>query len=85
MNRSLLRILFVVAVLSLLALPAAAADYPGCKECASYCFSDGSCATICVDKGDEGWGWEYCEFRQFRLTQICRGAGWGCYYMDVQG
>jgi hypothetical protein len=83
MNR--LRVLLGVSVLALLAFPAAAADYPGCKECVSQCFSDSSCTTICDDKRTEGWGWEYCEFRQFQRAQICRGAGVTCYYLEVNG
>lgn len=79
-----MRFFFLVIVLSILALPAAA-QYPGCKECKSDCFGDGSCATICADKLEEGWGWETCEFRQYRLAQICRGAGVTCYYLEVEG
>jgi len=84
MNRTVLRLLFFVVILIILAMPASA-QYPGCKECKSDCFSDGSCTVICADKQDEGWGWETCEFRQYRLTQICRGAGTACYYLEVQG
>lgn len=84
MNRSFLRIFFVVVVLSILAVPASA-QYPGCKECGSDCFSDGSCVTACLDKQDEGWGYEGCEFQQYRLVQICRGAGVMCYYLEVEG
>jgi len=84
MYRTMLRVLFVVFVLSLLALPASA-EYPGCKECRNICFSDGSCVTDCADRRTEGWGWENCEFRQFRLVQICRGVGTSCYYLDVIG
>jgi len=84
MSRSVLRVLFVLIVLSILALPASA-QYPGCKECRTACFSDGSCVTDCPDRQTEGWAWDHCEFRQYRLVQICRGAGASCYYLEVQG
>jgi len=86
MRRFARRILLVVGVSVLFALPAAAQYDGDCKQCRQGEVSGtGTFLQYCGTAQSGTWGWERCAFITIGQIQACKGAGAGCYYLEVNG